>query len=271
MRFLLICFSLFVFGLGYAQTDTLNQTDANGKKQGYWKIYGKDKKNSIYCDSCIVEKGQYLESRKSGVWKNFYPSGKLKSEIEYKNNRPNGLFKLYYENGIVEEEGTFKAMKYVGLFKRYFENGCIAQKKDFGLDGKVIWYIYYFPEFPCGSKKEMEWNIDSNGMLYMYNLSGDTLKKEKQFQKTQPDPHRVPYTPGGDPELEFKKKDTSKINPLPDEYFKLYDEQKRITHDGVFKNGKLWNGKHYIYDKDGILLKIEIYKNGKYFGDGQLD
>ena len=40
--------------------------------------------------------------------------------------------------------------------------------------------------------------------------------------------------------------------------------------DGIFKNSKLWEGKYYKYDDDGILLKYEIWKNGCYHSDGQL-
>jgi hypothetical protein len=40
--------------------------------------------------------------------------------------------------------------------------------------------------------------------------------------------------------------------------------------DGQFKNSRLWDGKLYVYDSEGILLKIEIWKEGKYHSDGQL-
>jgi antitoxin component YwqK of YwqJK toxin-antitoxin module len=40
--------------------------------------------------------------------------------------------------------------------------------------------------------------------------------------------------------------------------------------EGNFKGGQLWDGRHYIYDEDGLLLKVEVYKNGVYHSDGQL-
>ena len=39
---------------------------------------------------------------------------------------------------------------------------------------------------------------------------------------------------------------------------------------GKFQNGRLLEGKFYKYDSDGLLLKIEIYKGGKYHSDGQM-
>lgn len=43
-----------------------------------------------------------------------------------------------------------------------------------------------------------------------------------------------------------------------------------ITEDGIYKIG-LFTGKKYIYDKNGLLDKIEVWKNGKYIGDAQID
>ena len=55
-----------------------------------------------------------------------------------------------------------------------------------------------------------------------------------------------------------------------DGYNKVYNTNEELWLDGKFKKGKLWNGKIYQYDADGILLKIEVWKNGKYHSDGQL-
>ena len=55
-----------------------------------------------------------------------------------------------------------------------------------------------------------------------------------------------------------------------DGYNKVYNGDEELWMDGKFKSGKLWDGKLYKYDSDGILLKIEIWKNGKYHSDGQL-
>ena len=52
---------------------------------------------------------------------------------------------------------------------------------------------------------------------------------------------------------------------------KLYNVNKQISEDGEFKEGKLLNGKKYIYDKNGLLEKIGIYKEGKYVGDAEIE
>ena len=52
--------------------------------------------------------------------------------------------------------------------------------------------------------------------------------------------------------------------------YKVYNKNAEISQDGVFKKGRLWDGKVYEYDSDGILLKVKIFKNGSYHSDGQL-
>jgi antitoxin component YwqK of YwqJK toxin-antitoxin module len=57
---------------------------------------------------------------------------------------------------------------------------------------------------------------------------------------------------------------------VPNGLNKLYTENSEIWIDGHFINGKLYSGKVFIYDRDGVLLKVRVYKNGVYDSDGVL-
>jgi predicted sulfurtransferase len=57
---------------------------------------------------------------------------------------------------------------------------------------------------------------------------------------------------------------------MPNGYNKVYNLNDEIWQDGDFRSGALWNGKLYVYDEDGILLKVRVFKNGYYNSDGQL-
>jgi hypothetical protein len=50
-------------------------------------------------------------------------------------------------------------------------------------------------------------------------------------------------------------------------YHKLYNLSKKISKKAYFNNYQLMDGLWYRYDEDGVLLKIEIYKNGKVVKD----
>lgn len=320
----LVIFSLlfFVIRLAVAQTDTLNQTGADGKRIGYWKIYGKTIKHSQYHSDSLVEEGLYDAGKKTGIWKRYHVNGKLKSEIEFKNNRPNGKFVLYYDNGFKEEAGTWKANYFYGEYKRWWENGCIAQEKTYNSSNKVESYIYYFAD-SCGLK-ESEYNITGQMMYVSYNKKGEIIRSERHpsnandkivpgfseclcevivsdtlhtFYKEkhkivlqgefknkkiyngkcsiyQNDSVLIHYYEITDGKQYFKpiKYVTDYQSDKPKNgYYKTYDLEKRLFEDGEFKDDKLFNGKKYIYDKNGLIYKIEIYKNGKYWGDAALD
>lgn len=284
LSFVMLCFVAVAWAGGNPQDG--NKTDANGKKTGPWKIYGSDKvyKAKGYPADVVAEEGEYTDGKKVGIWKLYYPSGKIKSEVEYKLGRPSGTFKSYYENGQIEEEGTWKNNSYQGGFKRYYENGQVAQEKNFNAEGKTTGKVVYY--YPNG-KKELEFNSNNGqeeGELTRFYPNGDVKEKmnfdggkvneqsRKEFKMVNP---AVDITKFEKPTKTATTDATLTTNDpkkeIKDGYQKLYDDQKRLVQDGEFKGGKLFNGKWYKYDKNGLILKVEIYKNGKYFADGQLD
>ena len=54
----------------------------------------------------------------------------------------------------------------------------------------------------------------------------------------------------------------------PNGYNTLYNRNRQVTQIGDFRNGRLWDGKWHRYNKEGILLRIEVYKAGRYVGIG---
>src|SRR4051812_26084791 len=77
--------------------DTINFTDALGKKQGKWVILNKMVHKPDFTDEQKVEEGKYLDSKKSGLWKEYYPNNNVKSKITYENNRPSGYAIMYHD------------------------------------------------------------------------------------------------------------------------------------------------------------------------------
>ncbi len=253
----------------FAQTDTLNKTDANGLKQGYWITY--------YPNSKIKqEEGKYINNKKEGVWKFYYPSGKIKQEVTYKNNRPDGYVKIYYENGNLSEEGIWKGNKWVGKYKFYHKNGKVAYDWNYNERGKREGLQKYFYE-NGNIMIEGNWkNGKENGVIKEYDENGN-LKVEKVFHDGEIDAEatKIYKNPSKQttkedttqPQKIIKQTNTQKQKDL--EYFqdtgnkRLYNTKKQITAEGYFEKGKLINGKKYFYDADGNLIKINIYKNGK--------
>lgn len=265
--------------------DTVGYIDANNLKQGYWKFLGIMKKLPGYKDDQVVEEGKFTDNRKVGKWKKYFPSGNVDSEITYENGRPNGYYINYYDNGKVQEEGMWVNNKPVGTFKRFHENGVISQEFNYNKTGKKEGDQKWFYE---NGKVMIEGefaNGQESGVLKEYYENGD-LKAEKNFNNGTLDAATTKTYEPKKPLVkteEIKPIDNSKALPVQNDelpnlgafngngYAKLFGANKQITKDGVFKNKILMDGKEYIYNKDGILQKIKIYKNGAYVGDGVIE
>jgi len=65
------------------------------------------------------------------VKKEFYPSGKLKSEQNYINDKLEGIGKGYYESGKLQWEENYKNGKIEGIAKGYFESGKLQAEVNF--------------------------------------------------------------------------------------------------------------------------------------------
>lgn len=264
-------------------TDTINKIDISRKRQGYWMIKAKPPKFKDYPVGNLVEEGSYVNSRKEGLWKHYFPSTKLKSEITYKGSRPFGPYKLYYENGKLEEDGNWERTKNTGNFKRYHENGQLSQNFTFTPSGKRSGkQVYYYPNGKL--RLEGTWNEGlESGEQKEYYENGD-LMSVKKFNGGTMDPASVQTYASKTPVKDAVKKMVDegkeiKITASKEDeanqggfdgngYKKLFNRNKQIAKDGIFENFRLVDGKNYKYDENGILIQIMIFKGGRYIGNG---
>lgn len=264
------------------QNDKINQKDATGKKQGKWIYFGKDRPQEGYPMEGKIEEGPYTDDRKEGIWTKYHNDGitpKLKGI--YINNRPKGSYTKYHPNGKIKEIGSFEKNQYQDSLKRYHENGQLEYEAKYNENGKENGKVSFF--YPNG-QVEFEYNSQNGiakGKAIRYYENGD-IKEIIEFNgdgtiaKSEPREMVNPPVKASDPGA--SSEGAPKIpNPIvkggkfqPNGYNKVYNAEDEIWQDGDFKEGRLFNGKVYVYDKDGILLKVKVYKNGVYHSDGQL-
>lgn len=282
--FILICQTALAQS---ANSDTLNQVDpATGLKQGYWIVMNTIKKLPEYPADAKVEEGIFENSRKTGIWKMFYPNGKIKSEITYVANRPKGYAKMYYENGNLQEEGIWENGRWTGSYKSYHDNGQTFYDFNYTQFGKRSGeQTYYYENGQVMMKGTMQ-DGKETGVWEEYYENGD-LRAKKSFNDgtldaantevyapKKPIPIKKDDTPAGPASVVEKGKE--KVNPAGkpfdgNGYAKLFIAGGRVSKDGEFKSYRLITGKDYIYNTDGILERIAVYKDGKYVGDAPIE
>ncbi len=257
----------------------------NGKREGHWIIFAHTKNLPDYSPNAKYEEGKFMAGRRTGRWTRFHANGEKWSEVEYKRGRKRGSYTTYYDNGQVQEVGTWIRQKNVGEFRRYYQNGTIQQEKVFTEMGKTNGPVKYYYD---NGQIELEFTTKNGvefGTATRYYKNGnvknvmsfDAAGKVTEFKEMK----RV------DPPTEPVKKRTKLEAPMVTEelmtnsgqkgkeigegFHILYNANQDISMKGNFANGRLVDGEHYIYDQDGLLEKIDIYKAGKFAGNGVMD
>ena len=283
LSLIFIGFLIFPIALAQlSQIEKLNQKDTQGKKQGRWIYFGKDRPAEGFPAEGKIEEGPYKDDRKEGVWIKYHNDGvtpKLKGE--YVNNRPQGVYTKLYPNGKVMEQGTFERNLYQDSLKRFHENGKLKYEANYNIAGNEQGSVKYF--YPNG-QLEFEYSAQDGktiGKAARYYENGDvkeilvygndgSLEKSEQKEMVSPAVNVVNPSASKETAPKIATPRTKGVKFAPNGYNKVYNSNDEIWQDGNFKNGQLSDGKVYEYDRDGILLKVKVFKNGVYHSDGQL-
>ena len=287
-RFLLLILTCQTAFAQSTNSDTLqNYTDpATGLKQGYWIVYNSIKKLPSYPAEAKVEEGKFTDSKKIGIWKMYFPNGNIKSEITYTDNRPKGYAKMYYESGKLQEEGNWENNRWVGDYKSYYDNGQAFYNFKYTNTGKREGKQEYFydngqvmmtGEMKDGKESGVWEERYENGDLRAkksFNDGALDVENTEVYAPKQPLPPKKEEVSKEPPKIADANKEKVNAAQKPFDgngYAKLFIAGARISKDGEFKNFRLIDGKDYIYNTDGILERIAVYKVGKYVGDAPIE
>jgi antitoxin component YwqK of YwqJK toxin-antitoxin module len=268
-----------------AGSDTINKVTAEGKKQGKWINYGRHKPGACYKPDQKAEEGLYADNRKTGIWMEYYCNGNVKSKITFVNGRPDGYAWMYHENGKICEEGNWKNSRWVGNYKLYYENGQVQHEFAFNASGKRDGPQKYFFDNGQVAIEGNFANGKEDGLIREYYENGD-VKAEKNFAGGEVDAANIreyqpkkPILPKAEKAPPLKIAEDEKPNEAEKPESKgpmvlngqhtLYNRNKQISKQGLFKDNTFIEGKAYIYNENGILARIAVYRNGLYIGDAQ--
>jgi antitoxin component YwqK of YwqJK toxin-antitoxin module len=266
-------------------SDTLNITDIEGKRQGWWIILNTKNQLVDCAPDKKVEEGRFKDGQRQGVWKTYNCAGKVKTEMSYVNDRKNGFAKVYYSDGGIMEEGIWQGNKWTGKYKFYYENGQLYYDFNYNEDGKREGQQKYFHE---NGKLMVEgtWHDSKeSGLIKEYGKDGKLIAENSyndgkvdesyvspNLNKPEPEKPKEEVIKE-EPKVEEKKIEAVKnvdIGMLSDGFHKTFDKKGRVNKEGEFKKGLLVEGKAYLYDGDklyktnfikgGVVVKSELEK-----------
>ena len=260
---------------GNPNGDSLNVKDANDQKQGWWKIHNTDGKYKGYEAGQLVEEGEYLNNRKTGVWTKYYPNGNKKHELTFANNIANGYAKIYYRNGQLQEEGIWKMNRWAGQYKYYYEDGTLKYDWSYNSTGKREGEQKYFHE-NGGLQYIGEWKGGKEAGELVEFYEDGSVKAKRYFDAGAVIPEKTVNLVSGKVYDDRAKKYSGKPKPkslavgtLIDGYNKMLNADGTVSKEGTFKDKRLIDGKVYVYES-GKIVKTIIYQDGKSVGEEEV-
>jgi len=221
-RLLLLFFALLINLWIYGQ-DSINRTNASGRKQGVWRKVDKDG-HKLY-------EGQFKDGLPCGMFRYYYPDGKLKTV------------------SVLSDAGnTARTVSYAGNGRKIAEGNYRNEKKD------SIW-IYY---------------SDYDGVLLSEESYASGLKNgsSKTFYSSGNVAELIIYIGGrkngewiqyyDDGKLKFKG---GYLNDEKEGAFTAYYPSGKINISGSYKTGHK-DGKWTIYEEDGKIINSDNFSEG---------
>lgn len=268
--------------LNTSAPDTLNRLDEQGRKQGWWQLQAPQPGKIGYATGDLVEEGRYVDNKRTGAWRRYWPNGKIKSEISYVKGLPKGSYATYYEDGTKEEQGAWDLDRNTGTFKRWHPNGHVSQEFVFDQYGSRDGEQKYYYE---NGQLEADVTVKQGreeGKLKRYFANGELQETldftggradQTSFRSYRPKqlvPEAAPSKEAVAAPAKTAQETTNATDFRAEGRNTLYNKEHRLSQQGEYRKGRLWNGKVYKYDRNGLLHKVEVYVEGRYVGRAQM-
>lgn len=224
MRTILWGCIVFIGLPSFAQNDTINQVDAQGRKQGYWT---KDFEHGIK-----RYEGHFKDGQPIGKFTYYYDDGKLQSTVEFINGHAYSHARHYdYDTGNLMADGFYAGQAKDSLWKLYDPQGVhVATER-------------YNKGVPHGKWE----NFYLNGQL----------AESKVFNQGMEQGQMTRYFDNG--QLKY---DAKFIDGNPDGTVKFYYSSGVLKTIGSYSSA-VKHGKWTYFGSDGQVRVEEVWERGK--------
>jgi len=214
---------LVFFSVVLAGQDTVNFTDAAGRRQGFWR--------KIDSAGKVVYEGRFADGIRQGEFRYFYPDGKLKAVSVVSGNGKKSETVSYFPNGKKMASGSYLEGKKDGAWKFFRETDGTLVSEETYVAGEV------------------------NGLSKVYYSEG-RLAEQHYYRKGKKDGLWEQYFIDG----RLKLRGAFRAGEQQGEMM-LYYNSGRPMIEGSYSGGHQ-EGTWIYYAEDGNTSKIEIYSKG---------
>ncbi len=207
----------------HAQNDTLNHTDSQGRKQGYWV-----RKRP---DGTLLYQGYFVDGRPAGEFRRYYDDGTLKALMFYHPHDDTVEITFFYNNAKKAATGKY-----------------LHRKKE----GEWRYYSYYTDSL---SLIENYRNGVKEGPVIKFYPSGDTAEVIHFSQGKKEGPW-LQYYDGG----RLKLTATYQHDRLEGPFIMYWPDGSNMLQGQYHQDVR--QGKWYLFDKKGHLTKTISYTDG---------
>jgi antitoxin component YwqK of YwqJK toxin-antitoxin module len=237
----------------------------NGKRQGLSREY--DENGTVvsllyYHDGYLTDKEEINRADKNGlkqgVWKEFYPDGKIKTERTYRNDMLDGLYKEFNPKG-----NLVMVLKYVGgqvIAEDIAEDEGIEIRNEYDEQNRLIRSGPFRQNIPLGIHRM----YNPEGYVVSartYDNKGNVIAEGIVDEEGNKQGNWNDYYPGGKMKTNGQYKDNYRTGR-----WTFYRENGKVEQVGVYNLGRphgLWTW----YYEDGSILREEEFFNGKEDGN----
>jgi len=228
----LIILLLSVAALATGQeANSLNQTDAKGRKQGHWI--------KKYPDESVLYEGYFKDDHPVGEFKRYYENKVLKSVLTFSPNGKEATAILYHPNGNIASKGRYINQKKEGkwLFYSAFTKNSLIAEETFSLDLREGLTVKYYSDSTVAEKINYVRDV-KQGEWIKYYPNGSILLKS-QYNNGLIEGKFESWFDSGKPEFTGQYK-----NDARDGLWIIYNEDGSVKYrlnyeDGITKDHQL--------------------------------
>ncbi|MGQ9621013.1 MAG: toxin-antitoxin system YwqK family antitoxin, partial [Bacteroidales bacterium] len=222
----IIIFLLLIYpaSLCGQNNDTINRTDKNGRRQGYWI--------QKYPGGNIRYEGYFIDNHPAGVFKRYYENDTVQSMLFYSSDGHEADAIFFHFNGFIAAAGKYVNQKREGNWEFFSSiiEGYMVAREEYHNNMRNGFTVKFYPDKTIAEKIEYTNNI-KHGEWTQYHPNGKIFLK------------------------------TSYVNGELNGSFEVWDKNGKQIYKGQYKNDRR-DGIWYLYNPDGTVKNEIKYVNG---------